>query len=131
MTAASGQKPRRPCGEASIAPPVPKTRARAEGKGKRGRFYRPLEVNLRRGGFDYHQIARRGDIAIYEQRWSGSENVAFEVVRIRWREASEIEGRFIESAEVYPSSEQWGDYGWTVTTLDAAYEKLSVQRSGQ
>src|SRR5260370_18892626 len=108
-----------------------KTRATAErgGKkgqrrGKKGLFYKPLEAQFRHNGFDYCQIAREGDVAIYEQRWPGSENVCYEVVRIRRREGFEIGGKFIEPAEVYPKSETWGVDGFTLTDKDAAFAKL-------
>jgi hypothetical protein len=101
-----------------------KTRATAERGGKKGRFYKPLEAQFRHNGFNYCQIAREGDVAIYEQRWPGSENVCYEVVRIRRREGFEIGSKFIEPAEVYPKSETWGVDGFTLTDKNAAFAKL-------
>src|SRR5215470_7665221 len=48
-----------------------KTRPRAEGGSKKGQFCRPLPKEFQRFGFNYRQIAREGDIAIYEQVWAG------------------------------------------------------------
>lgn len=106
-----------------------KARARAERgikKGHSGACYKPLPTRLRRNKFDYRQIAREGDAAIYEQTWDGCSipSVAYEVVRIRRREAAEIAGNFIEPHEVYPSSEAWGVDGFTLTDKDAAFAKL-------
>jgi hypothetical protein len=67
---------------------------------------------------------REGDFAIYEQRWRDSENVCYEVVRIQRCEAQTLFGRQYPAREVYPSSERWGEHGWTVLTKDAAFDKL-------
>jgi len=97
---------------------------------KEGRFYKPLPVEFQSRGFNYHQIAREGDMAIYEQRWNDSPNVCYEVVRLRRREAETFpDGRQYPAREVYPSSEQWGQHGWTVLTRDAAFDKLTQQIS--
>jgi len=85
-----------------------------------------LPKEFRRDGFDYRQIAREGDAAIYKQTWNGCRNpsVSYEIIRIRRREGFEIAGRFIEPAEVYPNSEAWGVDGFTITDKDAAFAKL-------
>jgi hypothetical protein len=109
-----------------------KTRARAEGGGKKRHScgslpaFKPLPIEFRSGDFNYRQIARKGDAAIYEQTWSGCSNpsIAYEVVRIRRREGFEIDGRLVEPAEVYPKSEAWGEHGFTLTDKDAAFAKL-------
>jgi hypothetical protein len=85
-----------------------------------------LPKEFRRDGFDYRQIAREGNAAIYEQRWTGcaEPSVCYEVIRARRREGFEIDGRFVEPAEVYPNSQAWGENGWTFTNKDAAFVKL-------
>lgn len=105
-----------------------KTRATVEGGPRKGHLYKPLPREFRRDGFTYRQIAREGDAAIYEQRWSGCGNpsVCYEVIRIRRREAFQIEGRFVEPAEVYPNPEAWGTDGFTLTDKDAAFTKLNL-----
>ena len=108
----------------SVPAVTPKTRARAVLRGKKRHFYKPLQVRFRHNGFDYHQIAREGDVAIYEQTWPDSENVCYEVVRIRSREGFKIGDEFIEPAEVYPKSEAWGEDGFTLTDKNAAFAKL-------
>jgi hypothetical protein len=103
-----------------------KTRATAEAWSKKGHSYKPLPIRFRRDGFNYRQIARERDAAIYEQTWSGRSNasVCYEVIRIRRREGFQIGGRFVEPAEVYPNSEAWGVDGFTLTDKDAAFAKL-------
>jgi hypothetical protein len=103
-----------------------KTRATAEAWSKKGHSYKPLPIRFRRDGFNYRQIARERDAAIYEQTWSGRSNasVCYEVIRIRRREGFQIGGRFVEPAEVYPNSGAWGVDGFTLTDKDAAFAKL-------
>lgn len=59
-----------------------KTRATAEAWGKKGHSYRPLPTRFRRDGFDYRQIARDEDVAIYEQTCNGCSDpsVCYELV---------------------------------------------------
>jgi len=103
-----------------------KTRATAEGRGKERHAYKPLLKEFRRHGFTYRQIAREGNAAIYEQRWTGcaEPSVCYEVIRIRRREGFQIGEKFVEPAEVYPKSESWGVDGFTLTDKDAAFAKL-------
>ena len=114
-----------------IPPATAKTRAATEAGRKKGRFYKPLLTEFRRDGFQYRQIGREGDAAIYEQRWTGcaEPSVCYEVIRIRRREGFEIRGRFVEPAEVYPKSEAWDVDGFTLTDKDAAFAKLRALRS--
>ena len=103
-----------------------KTRATAEAWGKKRHSYKPLPTRFRRDGFDYQQIAREGDAVVYEQRWTGCCNpsVSYEVVRVRRRDGFQIDGRFVEPAEVYPNSDAWGVDGFTLTDKDKAFAKL-------
>jgi hypothetical protein len=103
-----------------------KTRATAEAWGKKRHSYQPLPTRFRRDGFEYRQIAREGDAAIYEQTWSGCSDpsVCYEVIRIRRRDGFQIGGRFVEPAEIYPKAEAWGVDGFTLTDKDAAFAKL-------
>ena len=109
-----------------LMPPLTaKASAAGEGGSRKG-HYRPLPKEFRRDGFDYRQIAREGNAAIYEQRWTGcaEPSVCYEVIRIRQREGFQINGRFVGPAEVYPNSEAWGVNGFTLSNRDAAFAKL-------
>ena len=104
---------------------APKTSARSEAASKKGHSYKSLPTRFRHGGFDYRQIYRKGDFAIYQQTWKGNKHSAgFEVIRIRRRDGFRIGGRFVEPAEVYPNSEAWGVDGWTALNKEAAFRKL-------
>src|SRR5213079_2866689 len=107
-------------------PPVTvKTHASAKG-GSEKSHYKPLPKEFRRDGFDYRQIAREGNAAVYEQTWIGCRNPSpcYEVIRIRRRDGFQIGGRLVEPAEVYPNSEAWGVDGFTLTDKEAAFLKL-------
>ena len=103
---------------------TPKASATAERGNKKSR-YKSLPKEFRRDGFAFRQIARQGNAAIYEQRWTGcaEPSVCYEVIRIRRREGFEIGGRWVPPAEVYPNSEAWGVDGFTFTDRDAAFAK--------
>jgi hypothetical protein len=103
-----------------------KTSATVEVGTKKGRFYKPLPKQFRRDGFDYRQIAREGDVAIYSQTWSGCPDAvaSFEVIRVKLRPSFEINGRFVSAGEVYPASKLWGTDGFTLTDKESAFAKL-------
>jgi hypothetical protein len=103
-----------------------KTPATAEARTKKEHSYKPLPKEFRRDGFQYRQIAREGDAAIYEQIWTGCAEPSrcYEVICIRRREGFQIDGRVVEPSEVYPNSEAWGADGFTFTDKDAAFRKL-------
>jgi len=117
----------------TILSPVRKTISTAEARCKKGPFYKRLPKKFRRDAFSYRQIAREGDAAIYEQTWNACPDPAlcFEVIRVKRREAFQIDGRLIEPAEVYPNSEAWGTDGFTFADKDAAFAKLRALRNGQ
>ena len=109
-----------------MSPPSRQTSATAEGGTKERHSYRPLRKEFCRNGFRYRQIVRKGDAAIYEQRWTGcaEPSVCYEVIRIRRRDGFQISKKFIDPYEVYPNSDAWGVDGFTLTDKDAAFAKL-------
>jgi hypothetical protein len=109
-----------------IPPLTRKTRARAISTSKQRPYYEALESDFQRGEFNYKQIAREGDVAIYEQTWRGcpEPSVCYEVIRIRRHNGKEIKGQWVEPSEFYPSPTDWGKYGFTLTDKDAAFAKL-------
>jgi len=111
---------------ASVGSLSRKTRATAQAWDKERHFYKPLSTQFRHDGFEYRQIAREHDAAIYEQRWGGcaDPSVCYEVIRIRRREGFQIGARVVEPAEVYPNAEAWGVDGFTLTDKDAAFAQF-------
>ena len=86
--------------------------------------------------FAYAQIDRSPTAAIYSQSQDGKV-VAYEVVRIRVKAADEVMGRQVPEREVYPSSREWGTYGWTYSghlakeQAGATYAWLNGGREGE
>jgi hypothetical protein len=121
------------CQARSLPPAGIKTSPSPEQGGKKGHFCRPLAIQFRRGGFNYRQIYREGDAAIYVQGWTGSSDpsVCYEVIRIRRHEGFKIAGKFIEPAEVYPCSEAWGTDGFTYTDKERAFTKFQQIVAGR
>jgi hypothetical protein len=126
MTTPSGQKQCQSFVGGLIPASSRKTRARAEGGSKKGHSYKPLPKEFRRDGFNYRRIAREGNAAIYEQRWTGcaEPSVCYEIVRIRRHDGFQISEKFIEPYEVYPNSDAWGVDGFTVTDRNRAWDKF-------
>ena len=112
--------------ELSVPSSVEKTRAGAEGGSSKWRSHKPLPKEFQHGGFNYRQIARQGDVALYEQCWTGRPDpaVCFDVIRVRRREGFRIRGRFVGPAEVYPRPELWGAEGFTFTERNKAWDKF-------
>ena len=87
-----------------------KTRSTGSQTLKNG-YYEPLVTSFRHDGFEYRQIARGGEVAIYEQRWimpdgELSENVAYEMIKIQFYEAHTFpSGKTYARREGYPPSE--------------------------
>ena len=103
-----------------------KTRATGEAGSKKRHFYKPLPIRFRKDGFNYRQVMRDGNAAIYEQTWNGclEPSISYELIRIRRREGFQINGRFVEPGEVYPNSKVRGVDGFTLTDKDAAFAKF-------
>ena len=127
--ALSSSLPVKCANETSRGGPAGKTRSGAECAPKK-EHYRPIATSFKYDGFNYQQIAREDDIAIYEQRWirpdgALSDNIAYEVVRIRRYEAKTFpNGRSSPAREAYPPSEAWGVDGFTLTDKDRAFNKF-------
>ena len=88
----------------------------------------PLETEFYSRGFCHKLVKRAGFVATYARfRRSDPEQVIhYEVVVIRTQKAhthNEIE---YPAREVYPTSEQWGTYGWTYRDEGHARAKFEV-----
>jgi len=83
-----------------------------------------LENTFWSKGFNFKQIYRDGDIAIYEKCANGSECSSYELIHITSHNGFVIGGIKVPAAEVYPGDSQWGVHGWTYPTLELAKSKL-------
>jgi hypothetical protein len=88
-----------------------------------------LATEFKKSGFDFKQVRRLGDVAIYSKR-KGSADLGFEVIKISHHNGYTIAGNFIPPSETYPSSEQWGTNGFTCDDEQSAIaraDKLKTQ----
>jgi len=80
---------------------------------------KPIDLSFTYGGFDYRQIRREKDVAIYSQCFKGGRiPVAYEVVVIQRHNGYSLGGKTYPPAEYYPSSAKWGTYGFTIVATD-------------
>ena len=83
-----------------------------------------LEKTFDRKVFNYEQLYRKDNLAIYSQKHKDTGFTTYETIIIKSHNGYEIGGVKIEPSEVYPSDSQWGILGWTCQTLDAAKNKI-------
>ena len=74
----------------------------------------PSIIKHARQGYEYSQIAREGNVALYEARYlNGSELRGFVVAKIRIKNATTMpSGKFMPKREKFPSRSDFGKYGW-------------------
>lgn len=87
----------------------------------------PLEFSS--CGFDFQQVERDGDLAIYQKTRKSGKWTGFEVVRIRSHDGYTIAGNYCPPAEMYPSNEKWGVDGFSCSTIADARKRLANLRS--
>jgi len=86
----------------------------------------PLATQFADQTFQYTQLAREGDLAIFEQRHKASGTCRYEVVRIRVvPENRWPNGEVSPEREVYPGANSWGRLGWTCWSIDQAQALLA------
>lgn len=90
--------------------------------------HKPLSTSLKRQGYLYRQLTRKGRWAIYEQYSKSPEKkVAYEVVKIGKHNGFSIAGMFFPPAETYPASSMWGARGWTYSRLEDAEKSFAAK----
>lgn len=90
--------------------------------------HKTLSPSLKRQGYLYKQVARKGRWAIYEQFSKNPEKkVAYEVVKIGKHNGFSIAGMFFPPAETYPASSMWGARGWTYPNFEDAEKSFTAK----
>jgi hypothetical protein len=94
---------------------------------------RQLPDKFTKNGFSFVLERRNEHTAIYRQQWNGIDyaSIAYEVIRPKITTRAFIDGawRDCEPHETHPSSETWGDSGWTFADLDDATTKYNALSS--
>jgi hypothetical protein len=82
------------------------------------------------GGYRHELIEQSGPVCLV-RRSKGDRQEHFEVVVLRWgREHTWPDGRITSAGWRYPSSEQWGAYGWTYTDARMARKHYTEAQKG-
>lgn len=99
--------------------------------------YKPLKTDFIAKGFQFNQLHREGDIAIFHKVAVPTAihpkpfDAGFEIVVVSRHNGYEIAGNKFEPAEVYPGSEQWGSMGWTEKDLYRAEIRFGKLLKGE
>jgi len=87
-----------------------------------------LAKEFKSGGYDFRQLKRRGNWALYERRRGAACN--YEVIKIRKKKArnTKIAGRDVifKGGEYYPATNEFGDAGWAFMELKNALEEYQI-----
>jgi hypothetical protein len=90
----------------------------------------PIPTEFTEGHFQYRQIERYGDLAIYSQTHTHGSVTRYEVVRIRMRPAHTWPtGLVTPEHEGYPGASSWGRDGFTCFALEEASAVLAAWAS--
>lgn len=73
---------------------------------------KPIPTEFSYNGFNYKQIRREGDVAVYQQILG--KNPSYEVIIVQKHNGYTINGVTYPPAEFYPSTNDWGTKGWTI-----------------
>jgi hypothetical protein len=88
-----------------------------------------IPETYKKGGYSYRLIERNDHAAIYEQaRTDSGAVVAYETMAIqRMEKDTTLPGGIFRErgSEFLPSSTQWGQRGWTNTTMAKARERFT------
>jgi hypothetical protein len=87
---------------------------------------RALPMHVTKDGFDFHQVIREGQVAVYRQTKAGTSIEDFEVILIQRRPGGIFQGKPFEARETYPVSEEWGLQGWTYQAKERAMAKFNA-----
>ena len=90
-----------------------------EGVNPENAAFLPLTDFYRNNGYDYKLEKRVGDVAVFEQ-YSEGKLIAYEVFEVRKQKETDWGTVHYEAKEKVPSSEEWGNNAFTVSSLKRA-----------
>ncbi len=90
-----------------------------------------LPATYSKYGYEYTQVRRDDSIAVYSFRDEDSKrDLGFEVFRIKHQKETVMPGGgVIPEKEAVPSASLWGQYGYTVRTMDQAEDKIKILKT--
>ena len=78
---------------------------------------------FRKNGYQYEQIFRQGNVAIYMQKNLQGKSTYYEVWVIRVQETRTIMDAILPRREKPPGNEDWGKFGFSFYTVPGAQKK--------
>ena len=81
-----------------------------------------LPENIRKNGFDYTQV-RRGQRSFVFRQHATPKLDYYEVFLIKIRPAGEVFGKWQPAKERFPGNEDFGNWAWSYSTIEAAMQK--------
>ena len=84
-----------------------------------------LDTQFKNDGFNFTQIDRTGNVALFSKSKPPVNGKSYEVVLVQKHKAFKIRGLDNAAREAMPGSEQWGEFGWTFLDLTAAKRKFN------
>lgn len=84
-----------------------------------------LPKKFTKNGWEFNQEYRKGKIAVYSKvnKKLDCKIPSYETIKIHVHNGITLGKNYIPPSEVYPSSSQWGQMGWTYQDLESAIEK--------
>lgn len=79
-----------------------------------------LATQFRYDGYEFKQLARCFDVALFEKTKPGRKVREYEVVLIQQWEAEIIHGKLYPEREVMPPTSAWGSKAWSFLDLERA-----------
>ena len=83
-----------------------------------------LEKEFKSCGFNFQQVKRIKDVAIYKKKATDHIGHSYEVIKISRHNGYKLGGNYVQPAETYPSNSLWGTHGWTCQTIEGADRKF-------
>ena len=86
----------------------------------------PLNTTFFKYGHSFQQIAREGNVALYERTFE-DRNICYELIIVRsTKEQLLPSGKVKPAGELYPSSDAFGKFGWSLIkhTEEKAIERF-------
>ena len=83
-----------------------------------------LEKEFKSCGFNFKQVRRDKDVAIYKKKATNHIGHSYEVIKISRHNGYKLGGNYVHPAETYPSNSLWGTHGWTCQTIESAERRF-------
>ncbi len=85
-----------------------------------------LPETFRKGGFNFTQLRRSGDVALFAKRKDDWLMDTYEVVIVQRHNGYRIGGKDVPPGEAMPSSATWGHLGLSYQNQDDAEAKFAA-----